>query len=119
MKPFTATMCACAALLLLASCDQRHTTSVRDRPDSAVALATNVDGSENRSSLNDFADESAPTGPPSYEVAIASAAADENQAMEACDERPKAERNSCRQRARAEWEKAAAEARNIRGRTQQ
>ncbi len=43
----------------------------------------------------------APSGPPSYEVSIATAAADHNQALERCKTQPEAVRTQCEQEANA------------------
>jgi hypothetical protein len=117
MKRFAATLLICAALPL-ASCGQGHTTAAPGGSGAATEAAKGSDGKEDLRVLNDFSEEPAATQPPSYEVAIASAAADENQAIEACAERAVGERKACKEEARARWEKSVAEAANLRGTTQ-
>jgi len=56
-----------------------------------------------------------PTEPPSYEVAIASAAATRNQALERCMHQPQAVRTQCEQEANAAFADAEAGLQNLRG----
>ena len=56
-----------------------------------------------------------PTEPPSYEVAIASAAATRNQALERCMHQPQAVRTQCEQEANAAFASAEADLQNLRG----
>lgn len=56
-----------------------------------------------------------PTEPPSYEVAIATAAANRNQALERCMHQPQAVRTQCEQEANAAFADAEADLQNLRG----
>lgn len=56
-----------------------------------------------------------PTEPPSYEVAIASAAATHNKALERCKSQPKSVQTQCEQEANAAFMDAQAEVQNLRG----
>jgi hypothetical protein len=56
-----------------------------------------------------------PTEPPSYEVAIASAAATRNHALERCTHQPEAVRTQCEQEANAAFADAEAGLQNLRG----
>jgi hypothetical protein len=59
-----------------------------------------------------------PSTPPSYEVAIASAAADHNKALERCLEQPEAVRSQCEQEANAAFAEARTGIQGLRGNQQ-
>jgi hypothetical protein len=59
-----------------------------------------------------------PVEPPSYEVAIASAAADHNKAKERCTKQPKAVQTQCEQEANAAFSEARQNLDRLRGNTQ-
>ncbi len=61
---------------------------------------------------------SAPAQPPSYEVSIASAAADHNKALERCTKQPEAVRTSCEQEANAAFADAEKNLEPLRGNQQ-
>lgn len=56
-----------------------------------------------------------PTEPPSYEVSIAYAAAERNNALERCASQPEAVRTECQQVANAAFAKAQQDLQNLRG----
>lgn len=56
-----------------------------------------------------------PAQPPSYEVSIASAAADYNKALERCAKQPEAVRTQCEQEANASFDKAQTDLEPLRG----
>lgn len=58
-----------------------------------------------------------PVEPPSYEVAIASAAAEHNAAQDRCAEQPEAVRAQCAQEANAAFSEARADLERLRGNT--
>ena len=59
-----------------------------------------------------------PAEPPSYEVSIASAAADRNKALERCLEQPDAVRTQCEQEANAAFAEREAGLQDLRGNQQ-
>jgi hypothetical protein len=56
-----------------------------------------------------------PTEPPNYEVAVASAAADRNKALERCAAHPEAVRTQCEQEANAAFASAESHLQDLRG----
>jgi hypothetical protein len=56
-----------------------------------------------------------PTEPPSYEVAVASAAANRNKALARCAEQPEAVRTQCEQEANAAFAGAESDLQDLRG----
>ena len=56
-----------------------------------------------------------PTEPPSYEVSIASAAAERNNALARCAKQPEAVRTQCEQEANAAYADAEQDLENLRG----
>ena len=56
-----------------------------------------------------------PTEPPSYEVGIASAAAERNKALERCATQPEAVRTQCEQEANAAFSESEAKLQDLRG----
>lgn len=56
-----------------------------------------------------------PTEPPSYEVAIASAAAEHNKALERCGNQPDAVRTQCEQEANAAFSESESALQDLRG----
>jgi hypothetical protein len=59
-----------------------------------------------------------PTEPPSYEVAIASAAADRNKSLDRCSQQPEAVRTQCEQEANAAFAEREAGLQDLRGNQQ-
>jgi hypothetical protein len=59
-----------------------------------------------------------PAQPPSYEVGIASAAADRNRALKRCAEQPEAVRTQCEQEANAAFAELEQNLENLRGNAQ-
>ena len=60
----------------------------------------------------------APTEPPSYEVGIASAAADHNKSLERCTTQPEAVRTQCEQEANAAFAESQEQLQDLRGNQQ-
>ena len=56
-----------------------------------------------------------PTEPPSYEVSIASAAAQRNKALERCATQPEAVRTQCEQEANAAFSESESKLQDLRG----
>jgi hypothetical protein len=102
--------CTFATLLLLVACggesDQTRVaqTPVADMPDVAAPIVP----------PNEDAD---PAAPPSYEVAIASAAAERNNAKERCASQPDAVRVQCEQEANASFSANQTDLDRLRGNT--
>jgi hypothetical protein len=109
---------ACAALLLAACGQADKAASAGAGPGVAAAAGQASEGKKGVAPLSDVGDEPPGKQAPSYEVAIASAAADQNQAIDACAEKPAAERRDCKKLAQDTWEKASAEAGRSRGKAQ-
>lgn len=102
---------ALAALLLLAACGQK---SPEPAPD-AKAPATQVAVAPAIVAPHEIADSSAR---PSYEVAVASVAADHNAAKERCATQPESVRSQCEQEANAAFSEAASDLDDLRGNKQ-
>ena len=67
---------------------------------------------------NEFAESTETSLPPSYEVAIASAAADQTRGLEACQEKPAAEQKICKDEVNKTWAEASKAAEGARGNQQ-
>ena len=101
--------CTFATLLLLVACGEPSQprlaeTSVAETPDVAPAILP----------PNEVAD---PAASPSYEVAIAGAAAERNNAKERCASQPDAVRVQCEQEANAAFSDNQSELDRLRGNT--
>ena len=103
---------AIAALLLLAACGRAP----------AEQAAANAGAAEAASPLAPAIvapeESPTPTGPPSYEVAIATAAADHNKALSRCDSQPEVVRTQCEQEANAAFTEAQEQLQDLRGNQQ-
>ena len=97
-----------AALLALAACGRATDVAPEPLPDDADSAAL-------APAITPPADISDPVQPPSYEVAVASAAADRNKALERCAAQPDAVRAQCEQEANAAFAKADADLQHLRG----
>ena len=98
------------ALLALTACDNspaQSAASVTSPTDTAVAPAIIAPD-----------EASDPTEPPSYEVGIASAAANRNRALERCAGQPEAVRTQCEQEANAAFADSEKNLENLRGNAQ-
>jgi hypothetical protein len=103
---------ALAALLLLAACGNTPAdppAAKADLNDAASPLAPAIIAPE---------ESTAPAGPPSYEVAIATAAADHNKAVTRCKSQPEAVRTQCEQEANAAFAEAEGQLQDLRGNAQ-
>ncbi|MGH8243586.1 MAG: hypothetical protein ACRETY_09580 [Steroidobacteraceae bacterium] len=108
MKRITTGISTIAALLALAACGR--TPDVAPAPQPAESAAPEL-----APAINSPAEFSGPVQPPSYEVAVASAAADRNKALERCATQPNAVRAQCEQEANAAFSKADADLQHLRG----
>ena len=104
---------AFAALLLLAACGKAPAepppAAKADVNDAASSLAPAIIAPE---------ESTVPAGPPSYEVAIATAAADHNKAVNRCNSQPEAIRTQCQQEANAAFAEAQEQLQDLRGNAQ-
>ena len=66
----------------------------------------------------EFTDPAEAQLPPSYEVAIASAAADQTRGLEGCQELPAAEQKACKDEVNGKWAEASKAAESARGNQQ-
>lgn len=100
-----------AALLLLAACGQKAPEPAPDAKSAApqVAVAPAI------VAPHEVPDYSAS---PSYEVAVASVAANHNAAKERCAEQPESVRSQCEQEANAAFSEAASDLGDLRGNKQ-
>jgi hypothetical protein len=100
-----------AALSLLAACGRAPAQQAAANVDAADAgpLAPAIVAPE---------ESETPTGPPSYEVAIATAAADHNKALVRCDSQPEVVRTQCEQEANAAFSEAQGQLQDLRGNQQ-
>jgi hypothetical protein len=101
--------CLIALMTLLSACareDRPDAGFVEDTEDSAASIAPAI------SPPDESAD---PAQPPSYEVSIASAAADHNKAIERCAAQPEAVRTRCEQEANAAFAEVGATLEPLRG----
>ena len=96
--------CTFAALILLAACGGESVEAPAE--ETAVAVAPAI------ISPQEVAD---PAQPPSYEVAIAGAAADRNTAQERCAKQPEAVRAQCEQEANGAFSEAQGDLERLRG----
>jgi hypothetical protein len=102
--------CTLATLLLLVACggesDQTRVAekTVADVPDIAAPIVPPNEDSD-------------PAAPPSYEVAIAGAAAERNNAKERCATQPDSVRVQCEQEANASFSEHQSELDRLRGNT--
>jgi hypothetical protein len=100
-----------ANLLLLAACGRA--------PDDTAALeAAGKDSGAIAPAIIAPGEVADPAAPPSYEVAIASAAADRNQALERCAAQPERMRTQCEQEANAAFAEIEAGLQDLRGNQQ-
>ena len=100
-----------ANLLLLGACGRS--------PDNAAALATPAkDSGAIAPAIIPPSEVADPTAPPSYEVGIASAAADRNNALERCASQPEAVRAQCEQEANAAFAEVESGLQDLRGNQQ-
>jgi hypothetical protein len=102
-----------AALALLAACGappaEPPAAKMPDIADAASPIAPAILAPE---------ETSAPAEPPSYEVAIASAAADHNKALDRCKLQPEAVRVQCEQEANAAFSETRDSLQDLRGNQQ-
>ena len=108
MKPTTRRTSTIAALLALAACGRAPDVALEAQPGAK-------DPPELAPAITSPAEISDPVQPPSYEVAVASAAADRNKALERCATQPDAVRAQCEQEANAAFAKAGADLQHLRG----
>lgn len=109
MKRTTTGISTLAALLALAACGRNPDVAPRPQP------GEKQDPPELAPAITSPAEISDPVQPPSYEVAVASAAADRNKALERCATQPDAVRVQCEQEANAAFAKADADLQHLRG----
>ena len=93
---------------LLAACGREE--SAQARPETGIEEAAAV-----APAIIAPAESADPAQPPSYEVAIASAAADHNKALERCRKQPEAVRSQCEQEANASFSDVEASLESLRG----
>jgi hypothetical protein len=98
---------ALAALLLLVACEKAPEASVVDQAKDSLPPA-----------IIQPAEVADPAEPPSYEVGIATAAADRNRAKESCAEKSERLRAMCDAEADAAFASAEAELEDLRGNQQ-
>lgn len=105
------TACLLALMTLLVACAREvaETGSASSRADSSAEIAPAIIAPA------DIAD---PAQPPSYEVSIASAAADHNKAVERCAKQPEAVRTQCEQEANASFAEVETSLQPLRGNQQ-
>jgi len=106
------TGCLLALLTLLSACareDRANAALAPEAEDSSAAVAPPI------LALEEFAD---PAQPPSYEVSIASVAADHNKALKRCTRQPEAVRSQCQQEANAAFAEAETGLQPLRGNQQ-
>lgn len=100
-----------AALCLLAACG--------DAPAGQAATKQSLDDSASPLTPAIVApEETGKIEPPSYEVGIASAAADHNKALDRCNTQPEAVRTQCEQEANAAFSEVRDQLQDLRGNTQ-
>jgi len=103
---------ALTALLLLAACGKAPAeppSAKADLIDAASSLPPAIIAPE---------ESTVPAGPPSYEVSIATAAADHNKAVSRCNSQPEAVRTQCQQEANAAFVEAQEQLQDLRGNQQ-
>jgi hypothetical protein len=103
---------AIAALVLLAACGgapAEQAAAKIDVSEAASPLAPAIVAPE---------ESGTPAGPPSYEVAIATAAANHNKALARCESQPEVVRTQCEQEANAAFAEAQEPLQDLRGNQQ-
>ena len=98
-----------ATLLVLGACGGRGSG-----PPAPVAAAAQ-DPPPGARAIMPPGEDDQPAATPSYEVAIASAAADHNKALERCKQQPEAVRVQCEQEANAAFADAGQDLQDLRG----
>ena len=108
IKPTASGISTIAALLALAGCGRTPDVAPAPQPGESdlPELAPAITSPEEISD---------PVQPPSYEVAVASAAANRNKALERCATQPDAVRTQCEQEANAAFSKADSDLQHLRG----
>jgi hypothetical protein len=106
-----------ATASLLAACGGNATDTAADGAAGTPAVAADLP-TEVAPAIVSPEEESDPVLPPSYEVAVASAAADHNRAQERCKKQPKAVQTQCEQEANAAFSDARQNLERLRGNTQ-
>jgi hypothetical protein len=104
--------CLIALLVLLAACarkDRADGAPANDAEDSAATIAP---------AIVEPGQSADPAQPPSYEVAIASAASDYNKSIERCAKQPAAVRTQCEQAANAAFAEVQTSLEPLRGNQQ-
>jgi hypothetical protein len=118
MKHRIAFALAIALSAALGGCAQKTDVAATGEAAPPPAASVSAEGSEAHPVAPAIIppDEAAePTEPPSYEVAIASAAADRNNALERCAQQPQAVRTQCEQEANAAFADSQAKLQDLRG----
>ena len=100
-----------ASLVLLAACDRTPAVKTPEQP----AIKDSIEVAPALIAPNEAAD---PTEPPSYEVAIASAAATRNKALARCAQQPEIVRPQCEQEANAAFVESETKLQDLRGNQQ-
>lgn len=103
---------ALASLVLLAACGGAPAGPPAAKPDladAAAPIAPAIVAPE---------ESGTPSEPPSYEVAIATIAADHNKALERCEAQPAAVRTQCEQEANAVFSESRDKLKDLRGNQQ-
>jgi len=105
-------------LAALAACGQKEDITATEAPSSPPAASAAPDAADPHPLApaiippDEVAD---PREPPSYEVAIASAAANRNTALARCAKQPEAVRTQCEQEANAAFADAESKLQDLRG----
>ena len=115
MRPHQVVCSLCLSVLLM-SCDKPEPLLQAGASTPVEQAASNRQLAE--SFGNEFADPAEGSIPPSYEVAIASAAADQTRGLEACQEKPAAEQKTCKDEVNKIWAEASKAAESARGNQQ-
>jgi hypothetical protein len=105
--------CLLASLTLLVACDRTPAAEMPDVP--PVAVKDSVDVAPALIAPSEIAD---PAQPPTYEVAIASAAATRNKSLARCAQQPEIVRPQCEQEANAAFVEAETSLQDLRGNQQ-
>ncbi|MEP7311307.1 MAG: hypothetical protein ABI859_01885 [Pseudomonadota bacterium] len=117
MSTTTTLSCVCLTLMLTA-CGQ----SPMDQANAATSTSPVEQAASNKQLAESFGTEFEDTAEapqkPSYEVAIATAAADQTQGIEACKQKPVADQKACKQEVDKTWADAAKAAESSRGNQQ-
>jgi hypothetical protein len=104
--------CLLAILTLLSACAREDGANAATAPDAGNFAATVAPPIIAPDEVAD------PAQPPSYDVSIASAAADHNKAVERCGKQPEAVRTQCEQEANAAFAEAESKLEPLRGNQQ-